>query len=157
MPPQIRCASALPGKTGKHKNCIFHSNARIQPVATWFLQSFWLTTHTHAAVWLPKLCKQCIQLGAVGARFRRKEVKSAHAAGLLHAQCAVFWVLSLATWQGNAEALDMWGGKNTKHRLISYCLSNTSAKNYGNRIVYVKIIASQKVARFFETQCSLHK
>jgi len=29
------------------------------------------------------------------------------------------------------------------HRLISYFLSNTSAKNYRNRIVYVKTIASQ--------------
>jgi len=27
MPPQITCASALPGKTGKHKNHICHSNA----------------------------------------------------------------------------------------------------------------------------------
>jgi len=27
MPPQITCASALPGKMGKHKNHIFHSNA----------------------------------------------------------------------------------------------------------------------------------
>jgi len=28
MPPQITCASALPGKTRKHVNCIFfHSNA----------------------------------------------------------------------------------------------------------------------------------
>jgi len=39
--------------------------------------------------------------------------------------------------QGNAEALDGWGQK-TKHRLISYFLSNTSA----NRIVYFKIVAS---------------
>ena len=27
MPPQITCASALPGKMGKHENHIFHSNA----------------------------------------------------------------------------------------------------------------------------------
>jgi len=27
MPPQITYASALPGKTGKHENHIFHSNA----------------------------------------------------------------------------------------------------------------------------------
>jgi len=27
MPPQVTCASALPGKTGKHENHIFHSNA----------------------------------------------------------------------------------------------------------------------------------
>jgi len=25
MPPQVSCASALPVKTGKHKNHIFHS------------------------------------------------------------------------------------------------------------------------------------
>jgi len=25
MPPQTACASALPGKTGKHENHIFHS------------------------------------------------------------------------------------------------------------------------------------
>jgi len=27
MPPQITCASALPGEMGKHKNHSFHSNA----------------------------------------------------------------------------------------------------------------------------------
>jgi len=27
MPPQITCASALPGKKEKHENHIFHSNA----------------------------------------------------------------------------------------------------------------------------------
>ena len=27
MPPQITCASALPSKTGKQQNHIFHSNA----------------------------------------------------------------------------------------------------------------------------------
>ena len=27
VPPQITCASALPGKIGKHENCILHSNA----------------------------------------------------------------------------------------------------------------------------------
>jgi len=27
MPHEITCASALPGRTGKHENHIFHSNA----------------------------------------------------------------------------------------------------------------------------------
>jgi len=27
MPPEVTCTSALPGKTGKHENHIFHSNA----------------------------------------------------------------------------------------------------------------------------------
>jgi len=40
--------------------------------------------------------------------------------------------------QGNAEALDRWGGK-TKYLLISYFLNNTSAKDYHNWFVYVKI------------------
>jgi len=62
-------------------------------------------------------------------------------------QCAVFWV-SLS--QGNADALDRWGGT-PKHRLISYFLSNTSAKNYPNRIVYVKIIRSQTWDVFWDT------
>ena len=44
--------------------------------------------------------------------------------------------------QGSAEPLDRRGGK-TKHRLISYFLSDTFAKNCRNRIVHVKIIASQ--------------
>jgi len=46
--------------------------------------------------------------------------------------------------QGNAEALDFRWDWKTKHRLISYFLSNTFAKNYRNRIVYVKITASQR-------------
>jgi len=44
--------------------------------------------------------------------------------------------------QGNAEAQDRWGGK-TKYHMIPHFLSNISAKNYRNRIVYAKIIASQ--------------
>jgi len=64
-----RC-TALLGKTGNTKIAFFTScittlpEVRIQPVDAWFLQSFWLTTHIHAAVWLPKSCNQCVQLGA---------------------------------------------------------------------------------------------
>ena len=39
------------------------------------------------------------------------------------------------------------------HRLICYFLSNTSAKNYRNRIMYVRIVASQRWY-VFETQCT---
>ena len=53
--------------------------------------------------------------------------------------------------QSNAEALDRRGGK-TKHRMISYRLNNISAKNSLNRIVCVKIIASQRWD-VSETQC----
>jgi len=33
VPPQITYASALPGKTGKHENHIFHSNAVLVEIA----------------------------------------------------------------------------------------------------------------------------
>jgi len=54
--------------------------------------------------------------------------------------------------QGHAAALDRWGGK-TMHRLISYFLSNTSAKNCHNRIGfgYVKIITSQRWDVFWDS------
>jgi len=69
---------------------------------------------------------------------------------LLHAQCTSVLPAEFPIPQGNAEALDRWGGK-TKHCLISYFLSDTSAKNYRNRIVYVKIIANQSGTFFSDT------
>jgi len=39
--------------------------------------------------------------------------------------------------------------------LIAYFLGNFFAKNYRNRTVYVKIIASCKGGTFFETQCTV--
>jgi len=71
---------------------------------------------------------------------------------VLHAQCTSVLYSGFPFLQGNAAALDRWGGKTKHHCLISYFLSNTSAKNYHNRIVYVKIIASQRWT-FFETRC----
>jgi len=38
------------------------------------------------------------------------------------------------------------GGGKTKRHLISHFLSNTSGKNYRSRIVYVKIMSSQRWA-----------
>jgi len=72
---------------------LYHCIARIQLVAPWFLQPFWLRTRTHTAVWLPKSCNQC--WGLSGTWFRRKEVESTAAVGLCctdnaYAQCAVF-------------------------------------------------------------------
>jgi len=51
---------------------------------------------------------------------------------------------------GSAEAQVGWGGK-VKYILIAYFLGNTCAKNYRNRTVYVKIIASQKWDVFWDT------
>jgi len=62
--------------------------------------------------------------------------------------CAVFWVSCFAR---NAEALERQVGKES----IVWFLGNTSVKNYRNRMVYVKIIASQRWD-VFETQCISH-
>jgi len=62
-------------------------------------------------------------------------------------QYAVFW---FPISQGNAEALERWGGK-TKHCLISNFLRNTFAKNYPNRIVCVLTIANQRWDVFWDT------
>jgi len=74
---------------------------------------------------------------------------------VLNAQCTSVLSSGFPLLHGNAEALDRWGGK-TKHHLISYFLSNTSAKNYCNWIMYVKIIASQRWDVFWGTvYCNL--
>ena len=69
---------------------------------------------------------------------------------VLHAQGTNVLCSGFPVSQGNAEASDRWGGK-TKHRLISYFLSNNSAKIYHNRMVYVKIITSQRWDVFWDT------
>jgi len=63
MPPQITCASALRGKMGKHESCIFHSNAVLVHClnsTSCLISSMFLNHDSHAAVWLPKSCNQCV-------------------------------------------------------------------------------------------------
>jgi len=65
----------------------------VQPVATWFLQPFRLTTHTNAAAWLPKSCNQCVRLWTVvglllGAWFRKRSRERCRSWTVLHAQTA---------------------------------------------------------------------
>jgi len=104
-------------------------------------------THIHAAVWLPESCNQCIQLGTVGGMVQEKgSIYSAAAVGLCcthGAPCTSALSSGFSTLQGNAESLDRWCGK-TKPHPIFYFVSNTSSKNYRNRIMYVKIIASRR-------------
>ena len=145
MPSQITCA----GKTGKHENCIFHSNAALVHQSLLdFFNLFDSRLISHAAVWLPKSCNQCVQLGTVGGHGSGERKSTAlqqldcvartvtlicgaleeHL--LTYLQCTSALSSELPVSQGNAEALDRprWRGK-TKHRLISYFLSKTSAKN----------------------------
>ena len=73
-------------------------------------------------------------IGTVGGMVQEKGSRE-HCSSwtVLHAQCTSALSSGFALSQGNAEALDRRGGK-TKHRLISYFLSNTSAENYRNWI-----------------------
>jgi len=140
----------------------------------------WLMSHTHAAVWLPNSCNQCVQLvrsawGCSEAMVQDKRSwECCRSWTVLHAQCTSALSSGFPISQGTAEALDRWRGK-TKHHLISYFLSKVEwvqvlhptqhkifwrhspsqslAKNYRNRIVYMKTIASQRWDDFFETQC----
>jgi len=153
MPPQITCASALPCKTEKHENCIFTQMlyqciAWIQP-AVWFLQSFWLSRLILTLLYdslnhiinafIPQDC-----WGHDSGERKSRVLQELDCVARTKHHCAVFWFLIL---HGNAVR---WGGK-TKHRLISYFLSNTSAKNYRNQIVYVKTTASQRWDVFRDT------
>ena len=119
----------------KYENCTFHllyqCMARIKPVTPWFLQYFWLTTHTCAAVWLPNLN---LVMNEFSLRVLRDMVQQ-KGSWERHSSWTALHAL-------NTSVLS--SGFPLSQRLISYFLSNTSAKNYRNRIVYVKIIASQR-------------
>jgi len=57
---------------------------------------------------------------------------------------AIFVFLS---FPGCAETLVRWGRK-IKYYLTAYILSNISAKNYKNRLMYVEVIANQSSVVF---------
>jgi len=87
----------------------------------------------------------------VKAWFRRqKSIALQQLQTVLHAECTSTLSSGFPISQGNAEALDKWGGK-TKHRMIPYFLRKISAKNYRNQIVYAKIIASRRWDVFLDT------
>jgi len=90
--------------------------------------------------------------GAVGGMAQKKGSRQRCSSWtVLHAQCTSALLSSgFPISQGNAEALDSWGGK-ANDRMIPYFLSNISAKNYRNRIVYVKITASRRWDVFWDT------
>jgi len=91
MPPPITCASALPGKMGKHENHIFHSNDALvhylNSTSCWN-SSIFLTHDLLTLLWLPKACNQCVQLGLLVALFKNKRIrKRCRSWTVLHAQC----------------------------------------------------------------------
>ena len=101
MLPQITCASALPGKTGKHENYIFSLKCCISALPEFNQLHF---NHFDSRLILTLLCDSlnlvinAFSSGLLGAWFRVNEVDSAAEVGLccmsnatMH-QCAVFWV-----------------------------------------------------------------
>ena len=149
MPSLITCASALPGKTGKHEDCIFHFSQSLLHFFNLFDSRLILTLLYDSL----NLVINAISSGLLGGMVQEKgsrECCSSRTAS--HAQSTSALYSGFPLSQGNAEALGRWGGK-TRHRLISYLLTNTSAKNYCNRIVYVMIIASQRWDIFLR-QCT---
>jgi len=70
---------------------------------------------------------------------------------VLHTQSTSALCFAFLISQGNAEALDNSCCGKAKHHMTSYFLSNISAKNYRNRVMYVKIIASRRLDVFLDT------
>ena len=98
----MTCASALPGKTGNTKSHLSLSVlVRCQNSSSRCLISSIFLTHdsfSYTAVWLPKSCSQCVQLGAIGGHGTGERKSTALQqldcfARTKH-RCAVFWVSS---------------------------------------------------------------
>ena len=84
-------------QNGKNENCVFHSALpEFNQSLLDFFQSFWLTTHTHAAPWLPKSGNQCIQLGAVSGHgsgeTKSRVLRQLDCVARRVHQCTVFWI-----------------------------------------------------------------
>jgi len=131
-PPQVTCASALPGKNGKHKNCIFHSLNSPLPEFNQSLHGlfslFWLTTHTHCCM-TPYILQSMRSARSCWVDMAQEKGSRERCSSwtVLHAQCTSALSSGFPLSQGNAEALNRWCLK-TKQNLISYFLSNTSVK-----------------------------
>jgi len=159
MPHQITCASALSGKTGKRENafslkCCISALPEFNQLLDFFnvFDSRLILTLLYDSLSLVVNAfsyRVCWEHGSG----ERKSIALhqfdcvARTIGAYTSPLSSGFPIS----QGNAEALDRWGGK-TNHHMISYLLGNTSAKNYCNRIVYVKIMASRRW-EVFETRC----
>ena len=79
IPPQIACASALPGKTGKYENCIFDSNAELLHCMNSTICLIYFSHLTYDSY--SRCCMtpyiNAFRSGLLGAWFRINEVESA--------------------------------------------------------------------------------
>jgi len=154
MPLQVTCASVLPGNTkiAVFTHCISALPEFNQSLLDFFnlFDSWLILSLLYDSVNLVINAFSLVLLKGMALEKGSREHCSSWT--VLHAQStsALSSGFPLLQLQGNAEALDRWGGK-TKHHLISYFLSNISAKNYRSRFVYVKITASQRWDFFWNT------
>jgi len=200
VPPQITCACALPGKTGKshfslntalvdstvHAVCCLperKSSSMMCLIASTFVeivrypinivrwQAWWRTTPTFYTA--TDTVTDLVNIEHVSNRQQDSRsclvhpVDSCDSEGRFSCNQVIFYYVSCVfgktsafKWKdaifgfsvspGSAEAVVRWVAK-IKYILIAYFLGNASAKNYRNRTVHVKIIASQRWDVFWDT------
>jgi len=111
MPAEITCASALPGKTGKHDNCIFHLNAVLLPELNQLLLDFFNIFDSRLILTLPydslNLVINAFSSGLLGGMVQEKGSRQRCSSWtMLHAQCTSALSSGFPLSQGNAKALD---------------------------------------------------
>jgi len=86
MPPQITCASALPGKTGNTKTEFFtHCISALPEFSQVNFFNLFDSRHIFRLLYdSPNLVINAFSLGSLGAWFRRKKAESTAAVGLLY-------------------------------------------------------------------------
>ena len=161
MPPQIPCASALPGETGKQRNMIFlHLHSKLQEGIAWIQLAAWFLQPYDSRLILTKLHDSLNHvINAFSSGLTRGMVHDKRSRELcrswtvLHAQCTSALSFGCLISQGNAEALDRWGGKT---KIAWFRAFSVTRLPKINRVVYVKIIASQRwnVLRHSVEYCS---
>jgi len=105
----------------------------------WFLQFFWLTIHTHAAVWLPKSLINTFSSGLLGGTVQEKRSRERCSSWDCVARTVNAPVRCLLGFLFRKVMLNHWIVDVGKQSIIWFL---TSAKSYRNRTVYVKIIAN---------------
>jgi len=149
VPSQITYASALPGKTGKHRNCIF-LYACISALPEFNQSLLDLFSLSDSRLILTLLYDSYIlssmrsARGCWGMVQEKGSWEWCSSWTVLHTQCTNVLSSGFPLSQGNAQALDRLGGK-TKHHLISYTIGSCVSR-----------LQQLKGCTFFETRCILY-
>jgi len=159
MSPQVTCTSALPGKTGNTKIAFFTRCISALPEFNQLLLDFFnLFDSRLILTMLYDSLNLVINAFSLGLLWGMVQVKGSRECckrwTVLNAQCSNALSSGFPLSQGNAGALDRWGGK-TKHRLIPYFLSDTCQKL--SQLVHVcQDYTKSKVWRFLSHSVGSH-